>query len=102
MVEVGEIVTLRDWHDEEIAVRVKRLGNSPMYGETIEGLVVVQGVSERHVTLPLSHLVQTATVANLGRGKWNVTLPDGKIKRMKSKKAVKEYCDKHRFVLQEI
>lgn len=100
-VEVGDTVTLRSWNGEWIEVRIKKLYTSPQFGECVDGVQVVDDVAQRHVSLPLSHLIERAIAKKLHRGKWELTLPDGKVRRFKSKKAVQEYCTKRGLVYQE-
>lgn len=98
----GDEVTMLDWSDNWITVRVTSIGESPTYGTTVEGSLVEDGVAHKHIALPLDRLVQTARVHNVSHGKWDVTLPDGKEVRVGSKKAAQELCVQVGVVFQEV
>lgn len=107
--EVGEVVVMRDWLGNWMEVRVKRIGESPTYGVTVEG-TVAESDEDRHgrrtygkfVALPLSHKVETARVTSVRRGKWTVEMPDGTVEEAKSKKAAQDLCVERGVVFQEV
>lgn len=99
---IGDIVVMRDWHDEWIDVRVQKFGESKTLGPTIEGVQLDNGMAWRFVALPLDRKVETARVHSEKRGKWVIELPDETVEYAKSKKAAQALCVERGVVMQEV
>lgn len=105
--EPGDVVLMRDWLGESLEVKVKYIGFSLHYGDTVEGTVVEhidkgRTVGGRHVALPLSHKIDSARAHSERRGKWIIELPDGTTELAKSKRAAQELCDERGVVFQQV
>lgn len=101
-VEIGETVTLRNWTGEWYTVRVQKLFESKQYGPCVGGIMMEDGIGHKNVALPLSHLIEHARANQIKRGTWEITLPDGEVVKVKSKKAAQELCVERGLVFQEV
>jgi hypothetical protein len=98
--EVGELVLVKDWANEELTVKIHGFFESPSFGECFNGrqleIDTHRGrVFSRYVALPLDRIVQSAVLTRIGRGKWDITYPDGTTERVPSIKAAKERAKQH-------
>lgn len=94
----GEIVTMRDWSGSLVAVKVQHLGESKVYGPTVEGLEMEGLTAQRFTALPLDHLVVAVNIHRAGHGKWDVLFEEGE-ERVKSKKAALELVAERGYTL---
>lgn len=106
-VQPGDIVLVEDWLGESYRVKVSELVESPTHGEGFCGWQVDEELSKRgqtvcwrHVALPLSMVLVSATLTRVGRGKWDLGLPSG-VERYGSRKAAKDRVDELGLVLTE-
>lgn len=97
-VQVEDIVTMESWSGDWVDVVIQRLGDSKVYGKTIEGIEVETG---RFTALPISHLIELGRVRNTASRRWDLTLPDGDVLHLKSKRAAKEMCEERGLVFSE-
>lgn len=105
--EPGDVVLMRDWLGESLEVKVKYIGYSLTYGDTVEGTVVEhtqkgRAVGGKHVALPLSHKIDSARAHSERRGKWTIELPDGTTEEVRSKRAAQELCEERGVVFQQV